>query len=74
MKKVKTRNNSIIGWHCDIHETLDYLDVENKVTSSTYSRRKYLTILGREFKLYDFIFTRTSKIVEEGIESVGFKK
>lgn len=74
MKKVKKRNNSIFGWHIEGGETLNYLDVDNKITSSTYFKRKYITIFGKEFKVYDNEFARTSEIEEEYIEPVGFKK
>ena len=70
----KKRNNSIIGWRKDVSEILNYLDVEHNVTSSKYYRRLYLTILSREFKVYDFTFTRDSKITEKEIDKVGFKK
>lgn len=74
MRKLKKkRNNSILGWRSEGGETLKYLDVENKVTSSTYFKRKYITVFGREFKLYDVTFARDSKIEEEEIKSVGFK-
>ena len=74
MKQKKKRNNSIIGWHSEGGETLNYLDVENKVTSSTYFKRKYITVFGREFKVYDITFARDSKIEEKEKEPVGFKK
>ena len=72
--KVKKRNNSIIGWRKDIYETLTYLDVEHDILSSTYSRCKYITIFGREFKVYDYTFTREAKIDEKEKTVVGFKK
>jgi len=71
MEIQKKRNKFPIGWRCDIQEELNFIDVNNKITTSKYQRRKYLTVFGREFKVYDFTFTRDSNINKN--ELMGFK-
>ena len=74
MKIIKKRNNSIVGWHVITEENVWHIDpLDKKIVSSEYQRRKYLTILGREFKVLDYVYTRESNLVGDEVNQVGFK-
>ena len=73
MEIIKKRNNSPIGWRTSIQEEVTYLDLDHKINSNVYQRRKYLTIFGREFKVYDFAYVRDAIIEEVENKPVGYK-
>jgi len=67
----KKRNTFPIGLKVEVTSNCKYLDSINHIYDEIYSRRKYITILGRELKFYDRSFTVRNKIDKDNIK-VGF--
>ena len=73
MKIIKKRNNGIVGWRVDIEEYVIHIDpTDKKVVSTVYQKRKYITLFGREFKIFDWRYDRKSELIDN-VTSVGFK-